>query len=796
MRIVFRTALALAAMVQSTAMAADTARYILPPGNFGGVPFTANSTDQLPLYAGLTPLRDDITPADIDRFFLPADFQPIEPSRDEATGRPGTRIVYDAYGIPHISGDTRADVAFGAGWVTARDRGLLVQVGRGPARVAVADVPNIDAFSLVTSIQSFTPSAEAEALVTEQVELLRDSFPDGEEIIADAQAYADGINAYWAANDIDQPPATVNDVIAVTAFIGSIFGAGGGGEAANSELLGKLQAQLGSDAGHKAWSDVMLADDPEAPTTTARRFNYPVLTGGAVTGSVVLDPGSIQSIDPRQPAAQAAAAPPRQRASNFLVVAPKRSKTGNTLAVMGPQLGYYYPEIVQQIDLHYPGFRAQGVAVPGLAMYILIGRTPDYAWSLTSAGHDVRDVYAEELCNPDNSPPTRASTHYRFDGECRAMTTFNAGTLGTTPLIFNRTVHGPVFATATAGGQVFALSRRRSTFGRDALNLGALKHMTEGKARTPRKFWRIANQFGFTFNWAYVSRRATAYFSSGRLPKRPAGLDRRLPTLGTGQYEWRGYLSERRHPHDVFGPGGLFLNWNNRSAPGFMHGDDEPYGSVQRVENFDAFPERVQLTDVVGIMNRAATEDVRSSAWPVISRVLRTGPAPDARDQQVLDIVDAWIERDAPRIDADDDRVFDDAGPVIFDAIWRPIVNAVMQPVIGALLPDLDRVRDLDGLEGASYVDKDLRTLLGDPVVGRFNLDYCGAGDLTACRESLWQAIHQAIDATATQQGQADPSLWRKAAARTGFVPGLLPETFPTTNRPTFQQVLELDRRR
>src|ERR671918_66447 len=40
----------------------DVARYILPPGNFGGIPLTDESTDQLPLYSGLTPLRDDITP--------------------------------------------------------------------------------------------------------------------------------------------------------------------------------------------------------------------------------------------------------------------------------------------------------------------------------------------------------------------------------------------------------------------------------------------------------------------------------------------------------------------------------------------------------------------------------------------------------------------------------------------------------------------------------------------------------------------------------------------------------------
>ncbi len=280
---------------------------------------------------------------------------------------------------------------------------------------------------------------------------------------------------------------------------------------------------------------------------------------------------------------------------------------------------------MQQIDLHGPDFTAQGAAVPGLALYILIGRTPNYAWSLTSAGHDVRDVYAEELCEPDASPPTRASTHYLFNGQCRAMDTFNAGLLGTTPLIYHVTVHGPVFATATIGGKPYALSRRRSTFGRDGLNLAALKDMTEGKASTPGRFYRTANQFGFTFNWAYVSRRKTAYFSSGYLPKRPKGLDRRLPTIGTGEYEWTGFLKAGKHPHDATGPDGLLLNWNNRSAPGFMHGDDEPYGSVQRVEMFDRWPASAVITDNVGIMNRAATEDVRSPVWPIVSRVLAHG---------------------------------------------------------------------------------------------------------------------------------------------------------------------------
>src|SRR5207237_919739 len=253
-------------------------------------------------------------------------------------------------------------------------------------------------------------------------------------------------------------------------------------------------------------------------------------------------------------------------------------------------------------------------------------------------------------------------------------------------------VHGPVFATATIGGKPYALSRRRSTFGRDALNLAALKDMTDGLASTATRFWRIADEFGFTFNWAYVSRRKTAYFTSGYLPKRAIGLDRRLPTLGTGAYEWRGFLKTKKHPHDVGGPGGLLLNWNNRSAPGFMHGDDEPYGSVQRVEMFNRWPALVHITDNVGIMNRAATQDVRSPVWPVVSRVLRTRPAPTPRDDQVVSLLDDWVGRDAPRLDVDGDGFYDEAGPVIMDAAWRPIADAVMSSVFGALLGDLDNV--------------------------------------------------------------------------------------------------------
>ncbi len=174
----------------------DRAFYILPPGNFGGLPTNSNSLDQLPLYDGLTSLRDDIERADLEALFLPMDFQPVGPTEEVDVGRDDVSVTYDDFGVPHIVAETREGLAFAAGWVTGRDRGLLIDFGRGPARAAIADIPGLDAFSLVTSATPYVPSPSVEALVTEQVQLIIDTYgEEGQEIIDDAQAYADGLNA-------------------------------------------------------------------------------------------------------------------------------------------------------------------------------------------------------------------------------------------------------------------------------------------------------------------------------------------------------------------------------------------------------------------------------------------------------------------------------------------------------------------------------------------------------------------------------------------------------------------------
>ena len=61
---------------------------------------------------------------------------------------------------------------------------------------------------------------------------------------------------------------------------------------------------------------------------------------------------------------------------------------------------------------------SQGVSFPGASPWPLIGHGIDFAWSGTSANGDNQDTFVERLCNADGSPPTKASTHYIYKGEC------------------------------------------------------------------------------------------------------------------------------------------------------------------------------------------------------------------------------------------------------------------------------------------------------------------------------------------------------------------------------------------
>jgi acyl-homoserine lactone acylase PvdQ len=704
--------------------------------------------------------------------------------------RAGVKILRDQWDVPHVYGANRYAVEFGAGWAAAEDRILLMQLLRGPGRVAALDVPGIDPIGLALTGRDFTPSKAANDEIAKELPLLRKTAL-GRQVLKDVQAYVDGINGWIVKNGDFFPHWTPVDVAAVGAIIGAQFGVGGGDEARRSELLSALQAKLGTGPGRNVWNDLRSEQDPEAPVSVDGTFDGHVRPGNG-SGNVVLDSGSVA----------AAETAPSPQMSNALLVAAKRSKTGHPLAVMGPQVGYAFPELLLEEDLHGGGINARGAAFPGISMYVLLGRGSDYAWSATSSDSDIVDQFAEELCQDD--------VHVVYRGQCRALGTFDAGLLHgrsgepDRELVYRTGIHGPVIGYATANGKKYAITSKRSTRGRELLGAISFEQLNTGAVHDVKSFLKTMSTFELTFNWFYVDSKHIAMYSSGRVPIRAKGVNDGLPTNGDGSHEWQGWVPAKDHPQGIDPKDGTIVNWNNKPARGWPAADSKwDFQSHYRVEllkrNLPAG--KMGIADVVRAMNMAATQDLRIELlWPTLAKVLAKTNAPNARDTQLVSLLDAWRAAGGSRLDRNGDGLVDDPGAAIMDAAWPKLADAVLSPVLGSLTSDLARLvvrsEDPAGRNGSSYaggwygyVDKDLRSELGEPVKGAYSRRYCGNGDVIACSKSLWAALDAAAAQLAAAQG-ADPVAWHADATKERIGFGLLPLTMRWANRPTFQQVV------
>jgi acyl-homoserine lactone acylase PvdQ len=758
---------------------AATALNVLPPGQSGDLLFPPTAKDQLRLYDGLTPRTASVRASDLTRYFKSERFGVTGKVVRTERPRAGVRILRDRWGVPHVDARRRADLEFGAGYATAEDRFVVMELLRGPGRLAALDVPGLDPFALATSGRQFVPSATADERVAQQLELLRSAGAKGRQLYADVQSYVAGINAYYAKRGQGLRPWTTTDVIAVGALLGANLGVGGGDEIRRSTFLAALMHEQGATKGLDTWRWLAQRQEADAPVSVDGTFPYD--TNDALqAGNVVLDDGSFRPSGGASPLAFHFHNP--VAASNALLISARRSATHHPLFVAGPQVGYTFPEILLELDLHGGGIDARGASFPGLSFYVLLGRGKDFAWSATSANSDIVDQYVETLCGGDD-------VHYLYNGECRAMTALDAGVLrgtATQPdreIVFRETVHGPVAGYATVDGRRVAMATKRSTRGRELLSALAFQDLNMNRVHDSQSFFRAMNQLEFTFNWFYADNRDIAMFSSGRLPIRAPDVASGLPTDGTGAHEWRGFEPLARHARGVDPKSGAIINWNNKPARGFSASDDNwAYGPVQRVQLLQAQVAKRKthtLATLVGAMNAAATQDLRTvEVLPTLTKVL--GGPPNAFDGELLSLLNTWRQSGASRLDANGDGKIDAPGAAIMDAAWPLLADAVIRPRVGALtdrLKTLISVDDPANSGGSSYYgcwySYVVRELASSPPPSA----------------SLWAALDAAGRDLAARQG-LDPRQWRADATGERLTFGFLPLTARWTNRPTFQQVI------
>ena len=841
-------------------------------------------TDQLSMYTDLLKAEPTLTAADLDKYFKDASFG-VKPEDIVRTTRPrpGVAILRDKFGVPHVYGQTREDTMFGAGYASAEDRLFLMDVLRHTGRGRLTEL--IGAGTDDANVKADAEQLKIADYSEEELQGMIDSAAtaggqEGQQVKGDLMAYVEGVNAYIAEarNDASKMPGEYaalgfpngptdwkpTDTVAIASLIGGIFGKGGGREADAAQVLAAANARFGNRRGRAVFNDFRAREDPEAPITTRRRF--PFDNPGRPNPSAVA-PTDLGSVNPRNPIVSSSGGGsgggppglpglptlpipvPKQKMSNALLVAGSRSTTGKPIAVMGPQVGYYSPQILMEMDLHGPGIAARGATFPGISLYILLGRGPDYAWSATTATTDVIDQFAEKLCNPDGSPATIESMHYLYKGQCiplhtrdEVLTTPVAPTDPAPPkrytLRVERSVHGPIQSRATVSGQPVAIASARSTYFHELESALAFKRLTGGEVRDARSFQQTMGEINFAFNWFYADDRNVAYLQSGWYPRRARGVDPDLPAWGTGEWDWQKFKREnnrarimpfRALPKDVSPKQGYIVNWNNKQARGWRSADDEwSYGPVHRSERLeDALRKRIRgrrkidLVGLVKVMESGATIDVRGQEiYPVMRRVIERGGGRGGVEP-LLSTLDSWHGGGSHRRDLDGDNAYDE-GPAValMDAWWPRLVKAQFEPVVGErFMTEAQKMNPFisgPGPGGSAfgsgwwgYVDKDLRRILGQRVRGPLSRRYCGRGNLRRCRDLLVSTLNEAasdvrkkyavasvddVKVPATCEEAQKPQACDQIEFTTaGAVPT---PPIPWQDRPTFQQIVAVEGRR
>ncbi len=878
-------------------------RNILPPGQGSDVnvadiaafeatgAYPPHANDQMGMYANLLYGSPGLKPSQLPDYYKDATFG-VKPADVTSTYSPrgDVTIVRDKFGVPHIYGADRAGTMFGAGYAVAQDRLFFIDALRNAGEATLSNFAGGANVGMDESVWADSPYNIAD------LQKQYDQAPAvygrrGVLVQKDLQNFLAGINQYIdeaCINPLKMPgeyaligkpnwpcshPFQVTDVISIASLVAGIFGKGGGGELGSALVLEQLQKRFGPKQGQRAWDDFRSQNDPEAPTTVRNKpFPYET-TPKKVRGLAMPDRNSVafQNVVTSSSGASPGAAPSGGRLadpdllgslqdvtsdSNALLVSAREAKGGHPIAVFGPQVSYFVPQILMEEDLHAPAgpdgpaIDARGATFPGVNLYVELGHGRNYAWSATSAGQDIIDTYAVKLCDP-NGTPTKGSNYYMWEGQClpfEVLTrnlswTPNPGDptpAGSETLTSYRSKLGIVIARATIHGDPYAYVRLRDTYNHevDPSTLGFARFNEPAKMKTPQDFINSASKIAYTFNWFYINRKHIAYFNSGENPIRPKHVDANLPTLGTPKFTWRGFdpdkpqfslknlntMLRKRHPKVV--DQSWITSWNNKQAPQYSAADGNyTFGPQFRNQALDdrikagiRGPKKMGLTQLVSAMEDAGTVDDRGPYdLPWIFKVIDSKPVTNPKERAALATLRSWLAGGAHRIDRNKDGVYDDAQAVrIIDAWWPRLVTAEFEPTLGRkafdavhgmiAFDDPNRIQHLgSAFDGGwyGYVQKDLRSLLGEKVRGAYSRIYCGTGKLAACRSALLSSLSDALahdsdaelypDGGCTEFGgiHADAQACADTIHHRALGAITIPPV-PWVNRPTFQQAVRI----
>jgi penicillin amidase len=656
------------------------------------------------------------------------------PPRHQKLALPGLsapmQIRFDANGIPFIRAQNPDDAAEALGYVHAQSRLFEMDLMRRAAGGTLAEW--------------FGPPALANDEEMRRLGIAERAAGDVANLSPDAKAqltaYAAGVNAWIGARGRFAAPEYL------------FLGAPKPWTITDSLLWGKMMGlwlsgnwpieldRLAQGSGHpqgkieSLWPSVpgMLPEQAALPMRPAALSSY-AWAAAKISGWMRVFP---------EPFTQPA------QASNEFAVAGARSVTGKPLLAGDPHLGFDFPSLWYLARIDTPGAVLAGATAPGLP-FLIIGHNSKVAWTFTTTGADVQDVFIEH-------PSANGRTYATPTGPqafARRIERIHVRGHADVVLDVLITRHGPVIGATPDGRGLLAVEMANLAPGdTDAdglLQLDRAQSVADIRAAAARITSPVQNLLA-------ADAGHIGFFTTGRVPIRKAG-DGAWPVDGAdGRHDWTGLAGSAQLPSSVDPASGELVNANEPTAgpdfPVFMGRDVYGDWRARRIRSLLAAT-KLQSPRSFGSIQLDVTS---AFAQAILPRLLALRLEPQDQGGPALALLRNW----------NGDMAANLPQPLIFNAWTREMVALTL------------RRNGFDPEQAPVLDDNFLYSLLGPDATATARDMWC-EGDCSALlRASLDTAF---IDLQ--QRYGSDPTAWRWGAAHRAIFAHPLLGALPVVGR-------------
>ena len=603
-------------------------------------------------------------------------------------------IVRDNANVPHIFGESDADVYFALGFAHAQDRMWQMTMLRRTAQGRLSELFGERTLEIDKVIRRYDIYNLAVASVDDQ---------DKPTTIA-LDAYAAGVNAWLAEVNAGARGRGTPEMWLFNHPVSPW-------QPADSLAILKLMAlQLTSHLEReilRARTSLMLPsarladllpDDPSTGVAALPDYAQLVPDLPRYTPNMRLAYGSMNPSKTPQLAG----------ASNAWAASIDRSAAGATLLANDPHLGLTAPTIWYLARLELQSGGIIGGTIPGMPV-VLTGRSADLGWGLTSSYLDDQDVFLEEL-NPGNVTEYRTQNGWTPFRTRESIIRVKDASAVTVKLRWS--VNGPVMpatqydlGSITPAGHVTAIGWTALSDKDTSMSAG----LAISRAYSVQDAIAAGeNYIAPSQNLILADRNQIAMKTIGAIPARDAAHQSkgRLPSYGyLPQNRWKGRQPYVDNPEFINPQGGILGNTNNKISDkpfpnhvSFEWGDSQRINRWQRLMQSRAVHTRESFIeaqlDTVSYTARSLLPLIGADLW--FTGAAAVDGTSERRRQQALELLAAWngeMNEHLPE-------------PLLYAAWLRHLQDRLIRDEIGPLTSEfthpnplfIERVfRDVDG---------------------------------------------------------------------------------------------------